>query len=74
MANRQKLERDKQMNIKLTAQEVALLFSALDRKAEDFENYSAQDLKDLGIFEYVAQIDTIAKKLGATRPLTNATA
>ena len=62
------------MKLTLTKQETAMLLSALDRRAEDFEKYTAEEMKALGIFEYVATIESIAKKLGVTYPLTNAIA
>lgn len=52
-------------NLKLTNQELALLIEALDRKAEDFENYETAELiQHESLVERVQAIDSILRKLG----------
>ena len=51
--------------LKLTNQELALLVEALDRKAEDFENYETAELiQHDSLVERVQAIDSISLKLG----------
>jgi hypothetical protein len=53
------------MNLELTQKELDLLIEALDRKAEDFQNYDTPELLEHPLLvERVRAIDTISHKLG----------
>ena len=56
-------------NLKITANEWLILLEALDRKAEDFQNYSDEEIKQFVEIEWrVKAIGELQEKLFAINP------